>query len=329
MEKKVRMADIAQTLGISVVSVSKGLAGKDGVSEELREKILAAAQTLGYIAPVERKKEKQLSGNIGILVADRFFADHAFYPAMYRSMLKQCTASGFSGLLEIVFPEEERNCTVPSFITHGKVDGLIFMGQMNRNYLRTIMNFDLPFIFLDFYDDSLSADSVISDNTTGGYMLTSHILSTGRKKIGFVGSIFETSSIMDRYLGYTKALLEAGMPPRREWQLEDRDEAGRFISLHLPEELPEAFICSCDEVAYNLAETLKRAGFRVPQDVAVAGYDDHLFSQISNPPLTTYRVNAKDMGREAVDRIIRRINGKKPIAGDIVIHGALIRRDST
>lgn len=329
MANKVRMADIAQKLGISVVSVSKGLAGKDGVSEELREKIIAAAQELGYTAPVDRKKEKRLFGNIGILVADRFFADHAFYPAMYRSMLKQCTASGFSGLLEIVFPEEERNCTVPSFIINSKVDGLIFMGQMNRNYLRTIMNFNLPYILLDFYDDSLSADSVISDNTRGGYILTHHILSTGRKKIGFVGSIFATSSIMDRYLGYTKALLEAGTLPRRDWQVEDRDEAGRFIPLRLPEELPEAFICSCDEVAYNLVEKLKRAGYRVPQDVAVAGYDDLQFAQISNPPLTTYRVNVKDMGQEAVDRIVRRINGKKTVFGDTIIHGSLIRREST
>lgn len=329
MANKVRMADIAQKLGISVVSVSKGLAGKDGVSEELREKIIAAAQELGYTAPVDRKKEKRLFGNIGILVADRFFADHAFYPAMYRSMLKQCTASGFSGLLEIVFPEEERNCTVPSFIINSKVDGLIFMGQMNRNYLRTIMNFNLPYILLDFYDDSLSADSVISDNTRGGYILTHHILSTGRKNIGFVGSIFATSSIMDRYLGYTKALLEAGSLPRRDWQVEDRDEAGRFIPLRLPEELPEAFICSCDEVAYNLVEKLKRAGYRVPQDVAVAGYDDLQFAQISNPPLTTYRVNVKDMGQEAVDRIVRRINGKKTVFGDTIIHGSLIRREST
>ena len=76
-------------------------------------------------------------------------------------------------------------------------------------------------------------------------------------------------------------------------------------------------------------ETLKRAGLRVPQDVAVAGYDDLQFAQISSPPLSTYRVNVKDMGQEAVDRIVRRINGKKTVLGDTVIHGTLIRRDST
>ena len=75
MEKKVRMADIAQRLGISIVSVSKGLSGKDGVSEEMRGKIIAAAEEMGYVMPQPKKEEKTASGNIGILVADRFIAD--------------------------------------------------------------------------------------------------------------------------------------------------------------------------------------------------------------------------------------------------------------
>lgn len=329
MEKKIYMADIAQKLGISVVSVSKGLAGKDGVSEQMRQKILSTAKELGYTPPQERKKEKPLSGNVGILVADRFFADQAFYTELYRSVLKQCRDLGFSGLLEIISPEEERNCTVPTMITNRKVDGLIFMGQLDHNYLQTIVNLDLPYIFLDFYDDSLPADCVISDNISGGYTLAKHILSTGRKKIGFVGSIFATSSIMDRYLGYTKALLQAGFAPRMDWQLEDRDESGHFIPIILPEDLPEAFICSCDEVAYNLEETLKRSGLRIPQDVAVAGYDDFQFAQISNPSLTTYRVNVKGMSQVAVERIVRQINGKKTSSRNTVIHGTLIRREST
>ncbi len=329
MEKKIRMEDIAQELGISIVSVSKGLAGKDGVSEETRAKILAAAQNMGYIAPTKRKKEKQLSGNIGILVADRFFADHAFYPNLYRSMLKQCTDSGYSGLLEIVSPEEERNCTLPAIIVNHKVDGLIFMGQLSRNYLMTLISQELPYIFLDFHDDTLNAESVTSDNISGGYLLTSHILSTGRRKIGFVGNIFSTSSIMDRYLGYTKALLRAGIIPRSDWLLDDRDADGQFIPIRLPKELPEAFVCSCDEVAYNLVELLRRNGRRVPQDVAVAGYDDFQFAQICNPQLTTYRVNVKDMGQAAVDEIVRHINGKKQFTGTIIVHGSLIRREST
>lgn len=77
------MADIAEKLGISIVSVSKGLAGKDGVSEQMRAKILETAAEMGYIAPQSKKAEQPASGNVGILVADRFMADNAFYPALY------------------------------------------------------------------------------------------------------------------------------------------------------------------------------------------------------------------------------------------------------
>lgn len=92
------------------------------------------------------------------------------------------------------------------------------------------------------------------------------------KSIGFVGSVLSTGSIMDRYLGYTKAMLRAGLPIRDDWRLEDRDDRGIFIPFSLPHEMPEAFVCNCDEVAYNLVETLKREGYRVPQDGAQTAY---------------------------------------------------------
>lgn len=328
-EKKVRMADIAQRLGISIVSVSKGLAGKDGVSEEMRAKIVATAKEMGYVLPQPKTEEKKLLGNIGILVADRFIADNAFYPNLYRQVLMRCNEAGFSGLLEIVSPEAEKSCILPAMIQGRKVDGLIFMGELDRNYLRTVSQTGLPYILLDFYDDDLDADSITSDNVTGAYRLTSHLLRSGRQRIGFVGSIFATSSIMDRYLGYTKALLRAGVTPNPDWRLEDRDADGRFIPLALPEDMPEAFVCNCDEVAYNLVEQLKRRGCRVPEDVAVTGYDDYQFAQICDPQLTTYRVNVEDMGRMVVAQLIRKINGKRVTNGNLVIGGALVKRQST
>ena len=105
MDKKVRMADIAQKLGISVVSVSKALSGKDGVSSEMREKILLLAKEMGYV-PLRNKPQKMISegitGNIGILVADRFFTDNAFYSSLYRHISVKCNESGMSALLEII-----------------------------------------------------------------------------------------------------------------------------------------------------------------------------------------------------------------------------------
>lgn len=332
MEKKIRMADIAEKLGISVVSVSKALSGKDGVSEEMREKILELAKDMGYV-PLRSKTRKDNktaeSGNIGILVADRFFSDSTFYSSLYRQLLMKCNEIGFSVLLEIVSLEAERNCTIPAIVAGGKVDGIIFMGEINREYLKNVTLSGLPYILLDFYDEALDADGVTSDNVTGGYCLAKHIIERGRKKIGFVGSIHATSSIMDRFLGYTKALLRAGECVNMEWVFEDRDEEGNFIPIHLPDRMPQAFICSCDEVAYNLVETLKKAGYRVPEDVAVAGYDDFQFAQICDPQLTTYRVNVEEMGTMVVKQMVYRIRGKHIAHGNIVVKGKFVQRQST
>lgn len=329
MEKKIRMADIAERLNISVVSVSKGLAGKEGVSEEMREKIVAVAAEMGYVTPESKRQVDTPAGNIGVLVADRFFADNAFYPNLYRQVLVRCNEAGYSVVLEIVSHESESDCTIPAMIQKKKVDGVIFMGELHRDYLKAIMQLKLPYIFLDFYGEDLPADSVVSDNVTGGFQLTTHLLERGKTEIGFVGSIFATSSIMDRYLGYTKALLKAGIKPRDEWRLEDRDAFGEFIPLELPEHMPQAFVCNCDEVAYNMVALLKREGYRVPEDIAVTGYDDYRFSQICDPQLTTYRVNIEDMGRLAASRILRKINKKRIIVCNNEVRGTLIERNST
>ena len=328
MGKKIRMADIAEKLDVSVVSVSKALAGKEGVGKEIRQKILDTAKEMGYIK-TEAVKEEATNGIIGILVADRFFSDNTFYSSMYRTLLLNSTKAGFSVMLEIVSAEDERNCVPPKMITSNMVDGIIFMGEIDRNYLYKICESGLPYILLDFYDDEMNGDSVCSDNNYGAYKLTSYLLEHGYSKIGFVGNLLSTSSILDRYLGYHKALLRKNISLRDDWMINDRDEEGKFIELSLPEEMPEAFICSCDEVAYNLVNQLRAMGIRVPEDVGVAGYDDFRYSTLSDPPLTTYRVNVDAMGETTVSRLVKKIKRKNYIQGCVIVNGTLVIRKST
>ena len=185
MAKGVRMADIAGKLGISVVSVSKGLAGKEGVSEEMRARILATARELGYQTPVSKKKKEEGGWeSVGIVVADRFFNENTFYSNLYRELLRAGTAAGISLMMEILSPKAEFSCNMPNFLVNRKVDGLIFMGEINRRYLSTAAQSGVPFILLDFYDDAIAADCVLSDNTSGAYQLTEHLLKSWRRYTG-------------------------------------------------------------------------------------------------------------------------------------------------
>ena len=326
MGKPVRMADIAEKLNISVESVSKALAGKRGVSEEMRAKIVALAKEMGYEGG-RGIAEPVKTGNIGILIADRFFRGDAFYSSLYRSLILKGGEQGLTCLMEIIPPEAEREGLLPALITGQKVEAVIFMGCFDTIYLQSVTKSGLPFLLLDSHIAGHSKNSVISDNIDGGYALTKCLLDRDRKEIGFIGSIRATPSIMDRYLGYLWALQEAGLTPKQEWLLEDRDENGNLAPVVLPENLPRAFLCSCDEVAYHLLELLKNMGKRVPEDVAVCGYDD-----VRTPPiaqqtlLTTYHVDLDGMAEEAIRQL--RMRQEKKDTALSVVPGKLIIRDS-
>ena len=329
MAKPVRMADIAEKLDISVVSVSKALSGKPGVSEEMRAKIVALAKQLGYEG-TKIHSELAGTGNIGVLVSDRFFAENAFYSSLYRALVLKSGNEGFTCMAEIVTPEAEQGAVLPALVAGRKVDGIIFMGNLDPAYLSNVEASGLPYLMLDFQLPGRACDCVISDNMDGGFALTEHLLRLGRRQIGFVGSILATSSIMDRYLGYQKALRLAGLTPREEWLLEDRDADGAFLPIRLPENLPEAFLCSCDEVAYNLVTALRQSGRRVPEDVAVCGYDDFRFATLCQPPLTTYRVNAEQMASAVVGWLARKIRQEdSPEPMMWTVPGRLMVREST
>ena len=329
MARSVRMADIAEKLGISIVSVSKGLSGKEGISDALRERVIATARELGYGETRQPSSLLSAGKSIGVLIADRFFNENAFYYTMYRDIVTCCQGLGLVAMLEIITAEAEKACELPALTQAGRVDGLIFMGELSLDYVRKAAALGLPYVLLDFYKNDLPADNVISDNVHGSYLLTRHLLDSGRRGIAFVGSCAKTSSIMDRYLGYCKALIEAGLEPRADWRLEDRDDTGAYIPFVLPRELPDAFVCSCDEVAYNLVEFLTGKGFRVPQDIAVCGYDDFRYATLCRPALTTYSVNIARMAESAVSVLNHRLKGEPVEAPVRIVPGSLILREST
>ena len=122
-----------------------------------------------------------------------------------------------------------------------------------------------------------------------------------------MGDVTATSSILDRYLGYYKALLQHGISFQEDWIIKDRDEDGKFIQLLLPKEMPQAFVCNCDEIAYHLVEQLKAAGYRVPEDVSVVGFDDFIYASVCNPQLTTFRISQEMMAETAVDALARKM----------------------
>lgn len=305
MGTKVTMSDIAKALNVSTVTVSRALAGKDGVGEAMREIILHKAEDMGYQPKISVSAQFN-GGTVGILLSCRFIGKgHTFYWDLYERVLESLSENDAFGILETVKLSDEETANLPRLVRSGRVQALLLIGQLEPRYRKALAAAGLPMAQLDAYSAGFQIDTVISDGYYGMYTMTDHLLRHGHRKIAYVGSVGATSSITDRYFGYCRALQEWGISVRQDWVLPDRKEHEKFL-LQFPEDMPTAFVCNCDSVAQKLIQRLNEQGFRVPEDVSVVGFDGFSLSPIS-PSLVTYAVDMEGMARASVKQLMDRL----------------------
>lgn len=335
MKNGVKMLDIATKLGVSVVTVSNALAGRDGVSEHMRKKICETAEKMGY-KPSNTKSEKKrlalpkIGKNVGILTSERFVgARGTFYWELTASISNQLSQLNVCTVYECVSADSENNGILPNMVTDGKVDGIIVIGQVHRSYISCLSKLTVPLVFVDFYDNRYDIDAVISDSFNGSYMITDFLVEKGHRKIGFFGTLNATSSINDRYLGYVKCMMENELEFRREWIIGDRNERGILNEkIDFPDEMPTAFVCNCDETAFRVISALKTKGVRVPEDISVVGYDNYTVSSICIPTITTVEVDLAKMAEVSVGIMAKKLVDPKYREGRRIISGKLIEKES-
>lgn len=335
MAKTVKLADIAEKVGVSTVTVSKALSGQKGVSEEMREKIKQLADELGYRSPSENKRqttEKQY--NIGVIIQEVYLDKYdSFYLMMYQELNKRAVARGCFTLLESMSRESVLSNVMPLLVQEKKVDGLIVVGDMTRTYMEHLEEkAGIPVVCMDFYNDTINLDTVISNSFYGTYALTNYLFQMGHKKIAYVGTVGTTNSITDRYLGYAKSLLEHHIEVRKDYVIGDRDTKTGRMDLdkyyQLPEDMPSAFVCNCDLAASYLIRKLRANGYRVPEDISVVGFDNYLFPGLCDIGITTYEVNIGEMARRVVHKIVRKIANENYTAGVFIVDGHMVIKDS-
>ncbi len=328
MSKSITMRDIAQRLGISVAAVSKAMSGKGGVGEELRRKIMRTADEMGYNPDSAARKRAARSGNIGIIVAERFMSDNSFYLRFIHSLSKALQQYGKYALFHTLTWQNEEKAVLPDIFFHQRVDGIIVLGQVSVKYVKAVKNTAIPVVFLDFYDELTSGSCIVCDSFYGSYEITNHLINNGHRSIAFVGNINSTSSIQDRYLGYVKSLIEHRIPLNDRFVISDRTDDGIFIPIELPVVMPTAFVCNCDETACRLITILKENGFRVPEDISVTGFDNSVYSSISVPQITTVEVNTAQMSAMTVEALMARIEDPSHRTGMIQVKGKIVFKES-
>ena len=324
MRKQVTMKDVAQQMDVSIVSVSKALSGKEGVSEELRKKIIDKAREMGYAAG--GKKKEAVGVNAALIISERYVSERSFYVQIYQKMIMGLSEKGFIGILEIVKKENEEKGILPATVLSGTVQQAVIIGEMHSAFLDKMLESGIRTVFFDFLNEEYDVDAIVSDNINGGYLLTRMLVKNGYQKIGFVGEYRATRSILDRFMGYMKYLLAKDRRMEPSWVLPDRDTEGEYVEVALPlQDMPEAFVCNNDEAACRLIDTLGRAGYRVPQDIAVTGYDDYASRETAGLKLTTWHVNVDEMIRLCIQLIEARTSDPGYRLGTVTVTGQMVQ----
>ncbi|QGQ98192.1 LacI family transcriptional regulator [Paenibacillus psychroresistens] len=328
---KVTLDTIANKLGVTKVTVSKALNNQPGVSDELKKRIIQTSIEVGYTTKNAAKLAKTVS-KLGILVPKRFFLDtDNFYTKIYYYMNQECAKRDISLSLYILNPEQEQNNTIPLSLVQdqAELNGIFIVGEVNETYVRSLISYRFAVIAIDFYKPELTLDCIVSDNYQSGYTVTKHLIDKGHTNIGFVGNPHYTTSIMDRYCGYIKALTAHQLVLNKDWHIVNNDENGSYlIDFSLPKQLPTAFVCHCDMAAYKLQLKLQGEGYSVPNQVSIISFDNTDLSQTVVPALTSMNISKHDFASESVNLMLWRIQhiGEQP--KNIYVKSRLIERDS-
>lgn len=336
MAKDVTMRDIAREMGVSAVTVSKALNNKEGVGNPLRAAIRKKANEMGYkLTFVNDTLHRNSSKTVGVLVDALYVVINKerntspFYLRMYQNVVLALAECGYSAILEVITDEMLTKKMMPKVLSDNKVDSILVMGPIREDYPDLLREISLPVVYLDFYDENKDIPSVVTDNMYGTYSLTRYLIEKGHEKIAFVGSIDATPSILDRYLGYYRALLVNHVVPREDYLIPDRGADGIFIDFELPgKDMPTAFVCNCDDAGYVLMEMLRKEGYRIPEDISVVGFDNYTFLNFAAPRLTTIEVNVVEMAGRAVDLLVGMMRGENRAGSRIVVSGRLVIGDS-
>lgn len=309
MAQKVTMQEIADLIGVSKNSVSQALTGKSGVSEHTRMKIVEAARKLGYRHKSIYPGDDSRKGSIGLVASEKVCSENIFYGAIQLSLDKEIKLKQYDFLVHAVDENSEAQHIMPTFITERKVDGVIILSKLSDSYLNKLLAYQIPSVLIDHHSPNVAVDCVLTNNRYGAYGAVEKFVRQGHNEIGFIGNIHYAPSYLERWEGYERAMREHGLTIHHAYTLQNGVESESVLMdwVNSLEKLPTAWFCANDMIAFLLNKCLQKKGIQVPEDVSICGFDNHLLSEMSSPPISTMAINKEYFGRRAVEQLMFRI----------------------
>jgi len=330
---KLTIKEIAKIAGVSPSAVSIVLNNRTGVSDQTRQKILDIIERLQYTPnPNSRRLLFNKTNNIAVLFRKNTSPlEHFFYSDLNRVILHECESLGYNLIFTSV-AIEDNNVLLPNVIKSYDVDGIIFYGDVDPLILSSIRRYDIPFVVVDNHLPAHDIICVSADYMEAAYTATNYLISLGHKEIGYIGTSSQAHFNAQTFSGFKKAVEENEIVLPINWiQIDANDESSAYDCMKNIlnyNKLPTAVFCSADIYAIGAMRCIKDHGLRIPDDISVIGIDDIILSQYTDPPLTTVKIDKVEMGKLAIDLLVKKIE-KSEATSTKVSSNSIIERSTT
>ncbi len=302
--------DVAERSGVSPATVSRVLNNYPFIRPEVRDRVLEGIATLGYKRNrVAQRLRATSSLMIGIIVAD---ITNPFLNTIMSKVEAVFFDRGYSVLMSNTGSDAEKELGYLSMMENEEIAGLVIVPHSdNVHRVSELAARGLPVVVIDRRMTDPHLDCVLSDNVGGARSAVEHLIGLGHTRIGHIGGPVRVASGRERLQGYRQAMKDASLPVDDCWVRfgNHKFESGYDNTLKLLKNCPEltALFIENDMMTLGALRALQESGLRVPEDVALVGFDDAPWSQVVDPPLTVVAQNTAEIGSRAAARLIERI----------------------
>lgn len=334
---KVTVDVISQKAGVSTATVSRVLNDSPLVHPKTKRRVMRIVQELNYVPnALARNLSLNRTDTIGAIFP---WLAAGFYSEVLRGVDDVARAGGYHIVLGLCHSREHEPELALKYIREQRTDGLIILDPiMDDEMISEISRQNVPFVLIDRAVPNQHVNTIMIDDFSGARNMTRHLIQQGYKNILFITGNMQSYDARERLRGYQEALQEAHLPQKKELVIESNftredvlPKIARYVEKNL---LPDAVFCSNDEMALGVYQYLMENGYKIPDDVALAGFDGIETAEFLG--ITTARIPMRDMGSAAtrllLDQLAKRNAGGEPLpiqSQKIMLQTELLIRKST
>ncbi|HPS13784.1 MAG TPA: LacI family DNA-binding transcriptional regulator, partial [Prolixibacteraceae bacterium] len=306
--KEVTIYDIAREIGVSPATVSRALKNNPAISDQVKKKIKEKAEAMGYRSNTFASNLRtKRTYTLGVIIPR---LDSNFMSSTIAGIEKIANESGYNLIISQSFETQKKEVANSITMYNSRVDGLIVSLASDTNDLNHFARFlskKIPLLFFDRVPDNPDYISVVIDNFKMGYEVTKHLIEQGCRSIMHISGNRNRNVYSDRFKGYQAAIEEVGLPYQPELVIESGlgiDDGIKLAHTILElKNLPDGIFIANDACASGCLTTLKANGIRIPEQIAIVGFNNDPITQLIEPQLSTVNYPGKEMG-ETVARFM-------------------------